>query len=203
MSKIYISTNPEKAKCCFDEDEFELCQRFSALLHITPSNSIQQFFNTQLYFHYDTIDVDITIDKYSDILIKHNLTHANFDNKFLHKKYSNHNENKSNKFRNVFLILLDDSVLDKYLAIKQIIFPDFNSQLLGIIGGQFVEFNGVEKEQIKTLIGENYTQEIESIILLNQSFCQKKSNGTLSKEEEEINNTNWYILEKKLKASYG
>jgi len=202
MSKIYISTNIEKAKSCFNRSENDKSKAVESILKINEKFPILQIENTQLYFHFDKSNPDSIIIENSDLLLYHSQTNGfNKQNGFIHKFKNKEHSSHPGKFKDVFEILINDGIQNKYNAIKSAIFPNVSSQIIGQIGGQFLESGGIVIEQIKGILGKNYNVEIENLINQNLNYHQKKSDNTNTKEDDNQNNKNWYVLESKLKST--
>ena len=170
------------------------------LLQISIQLPIQQIGNSQVFFHLDCTNPEFEINRNRDLLLYHSQTsdfHNKFNNAF--KEYSNH----PGKFREVFEILINETIKDKYTAIKSAVFPNVNSQIIGQIGGRFLEGGEVDIEQVKIILGRGYTNEIENILNNNLEYHRKQSNKTSTLQDEYQNNENWAVLEKALKASNG
>lgn len=206
MSRIFISTNLNSAQSCFngtDEDNIKELKVIS-ILKINMDLTIQQFEETQVLFHFDQSNPMLEIDGNNDLLLYHSQTDGfmqqkGFIHRFKKKEYSNH----PGKFKSVFELLIDDSIQDKYGAIKSAIFPSLNQQIIGQIGGQFLENGGIEIERIKNILGKSYNVEVENLINQNLNYHQKKADKSNTKEDDNQNNENWYVLEKMLKSSNG
>lgn len=123
MSKIYISTTSLKAADCFEqEEEQNLIQKLKQINFPTNENCITQFTKTQIYFHFDNSNPsDIIIDAENDYLIKHSKSNNDFCSRFKMIMPSIHNFEESSKFRQVYKILIDETINDKFNAILQII----------------------------------------------------------------------------------
>jgi hypothetical protein len=122
MGKIYISTTCIKASDCFKPREETFRQQLSQIVFPNDINCITQFKETQIYFHLDSSNPsDIIIDAENDYLIKHSQSNKEFCARFNHILPSIHNNEKTSKFRQVFKILLDDTIENKYTSIFNIL----------------------------------------------------------------------------------
>lgn len=200
MSKFFISTNLSSVESCFDEDEQEKSNKLVALLKINDVNNIQQIDSSNIYLHFDKSNPDIEIDKYNDYLLYHSQTQLyKFDEKFSKKQFYNHPE----IYKEVFCILIDNMIIDKFNAIKTIVFPNINPQLIGQIGFQFIDRGGIDIEQIKTILESKFNCEIEDLLARNEEYHLKKASHLNTNEDDTTNLSNWYKLEKALKVNNG
>lgn len=202
MSKIFISTNLDKAKSCFNRLENEKSAKVEGLINVSENNPIQQINDYQLFLHLDSTNPNFKIDSTNDLLLYHSQTNG-YDklDGFLHKFNNKVFDNHPGKFKKAFEILVDEDITDKYKAIKSAVFPNVNTQISGQIGVRFLEGKEIDKKYIKNLLGNNYTGEIEEILKQNLAYQEKKSNSTNTKEDDNLNNDNWRILQRVLKAS--
>ncbi|SFC93844.1 hypothetical protein SAMN05421780_11338 [Flexibacter flexilis DSM 6793] len=120
MSKIFISTNRDSAGVCFGRGEGNAKRRVADLLNISIDQPIQQILNDQVYIHLDFKNPEFEIDEENDYLLYHSQTVEAFYSKFKNKEFSNH----PGKFKEVFEILIDDCVQDKFAAIKKAVFEE-------------------------------------------------------------------------------
>jgi hypothetical protein len=203
MSNIYISTTSIKAEDCFKPREEESKNLVKRLNFPSQDNCITRFEDSEIYFHYDSSNPnEIIINSTNDYIIKHSQSNAEFCSMFSMSIPSIHNSEESSKFRQVYKILIDDKITDKYSTIKAQILSYLMPQLIGQIGSQFLD-GGIDIEQIKSLLKHSFTDTIESILNQNLEYQTKKDNNTNSKSDDDINTANWYKLEKALKASNG
>lgn len=129
MSKIFISTTLSKALDCFsvnsETEERTLLSKLGIADSISP---IKQFSNKDIYFHFDVSNPNDADNTNEDFILKHNQSNPDFVSKFTKIVPSTHNRDESSKFRQVFKILLNNEIHDKYNAIKSQIFSDLHKQ---------------------------------------------------------------------------
>lgn len=203
MSKIYISTTSIKASDCFRPREESLKQQLSQIVFPNEGTFITQFKDTQIYFHLDNSNPsDIIIDAENDYLIKHSQSNPDFCSQFKMIMPSTHNPEETSKFRQVYKILLDETILNKYDEIVTKILEFLKPQLIGRIGTNFL-IGISNSDEIKSLLKECYNDEIESIIHQNSSYYLKIKEKTNTIDDYNHNLNNWNILEKALNASNG
>lgn len=207
MSRIFISTNLDSAQSCFndtDEDNVKELKVIS-VLKIKNDLTIQQFEETQVWFHFDKSNPNFQIDFNNDLLLYHSQTDGynqnnGFIQKFRYKEFRTHPEGT---FRRVFEILIDDGIEDKYTAIKTFVFSNLNPQVIGQIGSQFINSGNIDINQIKSLLKSKFNHEIEDLLAKNAEYHTKKATKTNTKDDDNLNLDNWSKLEKALKASNG
>lgn len=130
MKRIIISTSIAKANECQREGETNFGNQINGLIDNLESKKIIKYDYTELYFLIDTYNgnenIGFQFDFENDILLYHNFTILNaqeFVNKFSNKKDSIHNDGNESLYRKIYLVLVDETIEDKYDAVFSILFP--------------------------------------------------------------------------------
>lgn len=125
MGKIFISTNQEKAKSCFSRSENDKKTQIASLVSLNAEHPVKKIDGFEIYLLSDAysgaVKINYEIDFQNDCLLYHNESQDEFIRLFGYKTPSIHNDGAFSLFRKAYLIILDDTITDKYEKISALL----------------------------------------------------------------------------------